>query len=417
MKQSQLFYKTRKEIPKEAEIISHKLLLRGDFIDQLISGVYSFLPLGWRVHENIEQIVREEMNAIGGQEVFLPVLQPKQLWEETDRWNKFEPPLFKLKDRHQKDLALGPTHEEVITDLVRRRIKSYKDLPVYLYQIQNKFRNEMRPTGGLLRVREFIMKDLYSFHADEKDLTDYYKKVEKAYLKIFNRCGLKAIPMEADSGTIGGSISHEFAVLAESGESKIFLCPKCGWAISEEKKKSNQCLKCKTNLEKKNCIEGSHGFNLGVKYSEKMKALFVDKDGKKKPIIMGCYGLGLGRLMATIIEVHHDKNGIIWPKEVAPFDIHIIAVENNKKVKTQAENLYTNLQKNNLEVLYDDREETAGVKFVEADLIGIPLRIVVSEKTLQKNSVEIKKRNEGGVKLVKIKEVLKYVQQITGKTF
>ena len=250
MKQSQLFYKTRKEIPKEAEIISHKLLLRGDFIDQLISGVYSFLPLGWRVHENIEQIVREEMNAIGGQEVFLPVLQPKQLWEETDRWNKFEPPLFKLKDRHQKDLALGPTHEEVITDLVRRRIKSYKDLPVYLYQIQNKFRNEMRPTGGLLRVREFIMKDLYSFHADEKDLTDYYKKVEKAYLKIFNRCGLKAIPMEADSGTIGGSISHEFAVLAESGESKIFLCPKCGWAISEEREKKQPMFECKTNLRK-----------------------------------------------------------------------------------------------------------------------------------------------------------------------
>jgi len=409
MKQSQLFYKTRKEIPKEAEIISHKLLLKGDFIDQLISGVYSFLPLGWRVHKKIEHIVREEMNAIGGQEIFLPVLQPKLLWEETDRWNKFDPPLFKLKDRHQKDLALGPTHEEVITDLVRRRIESYKDLPFYLYQIQNKFRNEMRPTGGLLRVREFVMKDLYSFHADEKDLIDYYKKVEKAYLKIFNRCGLKAIPMEADSGTIGGSMSHEFAVIADSGESKIFICPKCNWAVSEEKKKSNQCLKCRINLEKKNCIEGSHGFNLGVKYSEKMGALFVGKDGKKKPIYMGCYGLGLGRLMAAIIEVHHDKNGIIWPKEVAPFNIHLIAVENNKKIKIQADKLYSELQKNNLEALYDDREETAGVKFVEADLIGIPLRIVVSEKTLKRGSVEIKKRDEEKIKLVKIKEVLKYV--------
>lgn len=410
MKQSQLFGRTKKETPKEAETISHKLLLRGDFIDQLISGVYSFLPLGWRVHEKIEQIVREEINAIDGQEVFLPVLQPKSLWEETDRWSKFDPPLFKLKDRHQKDLALGPTHEEVITDLVRRRVNSYKDLPFYLYQIQNKFRNEMRPTGGLLRVREFMMKDLYSFHANEKDLIDYYKKVEKAYLKIFNRCGLKAIPMEADSGTIGGSMSHEFAVLAESGESKIFLCPKCGWAISEEKKKNNQCLKCKTELEKKNCIEGSHGFNLGIKYSEKMGALFVDKDGKKKAIIMGCYGLGLGRLMATIIEVHHDNNGIIWPKETAPFDIHLIAIENNKKINDAAEKLYNNLVKGGFEVLYDDRELTPGNKFADADIIGIPLRLVISEKTLKNNSVEIKKRTEKEVKIVKIKNILNYVQ-------
>jgi len=412
MRQSKLFYKTKKQIPKEAEAVSHKLLLKGDFIEQVASGIYSFLPLGWRVHKKIEQIIREEMDAIGGQEVFLPVLQPKALWEETGRWKSFVPPLFKFKDRHNKELALGPTHEEIMTDLARKRVQSYKDLPFYLYQIQNKFRNEIRSTGGLLRVREFIMKDLYSFHADEKDLFDYYKRVEKAYLKIFRRCGLKAIPTEAESGSIGGSISHEFAILAKDGESKIFICPKCHWAISSEKKgKSNKCLKCKCILKEMACIEASHSFNLGTKYSQAMGALFIDKDGKKKPIIMGCYGLGLGRLMAAIIEVHHDKKGIIWPKEVAPFDVHLIVLENNKKAKTQAEKIYKDLQKRGFEVLYDDREETPGIKFVEADLIGIPIRIVVSERTLGKQSMEIKKRTDKEGRLVKIKS---YAQQIIG---
>jgi len=332
MRQSELFYKTKKDASKNAEVISHKLLLRGDFIEQEAAGVYSFLPLGWRVHKKIEEIIRQEMNSIGGQEIFLSVIQPKSLWEETGRWDKFDPPLFKFQDRHKKEYALGPTHEEMITDLVRKRVDSYKDLPLALYQIQNKFRNEIRPTGGLLRVREFIMKDLYSFHTDEKDLISYYKKVEKAYFKIFKRCGLKAIQMEADSGTIGGSMSHEFAVLAESGESKIYLCPGCGWAISDEKAgKIRSCKECKTKLEEKNCIEGSHGFNLGTKYSKIMNALFVDKDGKRKPMIMGCYGLGLSRLMAAIIEIHHDNKGIIWPEEVAPFDVHLIGIENSKQ--------------------------------------------------------------------------------------
>jgi len=400
MKQSELFYKTKKDVSKNAEVISHKLLLRGDFIEQEAAGVYSFLPLGWRVHKRIEEVIRQEINAIGGQEVFLSVIQPKSLWEETDRWDKPDLPLFKFKDRHKKEYALGPTHEEMITDLVRKRVDSYKDLPLALYQIQNKFRNEIRPTGGLLRVREFIMKDLYSFHADEKDLISYYKKAEKAYLKIFKRCGLKAIQMEADSGTIGGSTSHEFVVLAESGESKIYLCPDCGWAISDEKiGKDKKCKKCKSKLEKQECIEGGHIFNLGSKYSKAMNALFVDKNGKKKPMIMGCYGLGLGRLMAAIIEIHHDDKGIIWPKEVAPFDVHLIGIENSK------------LQKRGLEVLYDDRDESPGIKFVESDLIGIPIRLIISEKTLDKQSVEIKKRAEREGRLVKIKS---YVQQIIG---
>ena len=374
MRQSQLFYKTKKQVSRDAETISHKLLLRGDFIEQETAGVYSFLPLGWRVHRKIEQIIRQEMDAIGGQEVFLSTLQPKTLWQETGRWEHMDPPLFKFKDRHKKDLTLGPTHEEVITDLARKRVKSYKDLPFYLYQIQNKFRNEMRPTGGLLRTREFVMKDLYSFHASEQDLKNYYEKVKKAYIRIFQRCGLKVVPVKAGSGTIGGNLSHEFISI--------------------------------------NKIESGHTFNLGIKYSKAMGAYFIDKDGKKKPIIMGCYGIGIGRLMAAIIEAYHDKNGIIWPKEVAPFDIHLIVVENNKKIRDGAEKIYKDLQKKGVDVLYDDREETAGIKFVEADLIGIPLRIVVSEKTLKSQSAELKWRSDKKVKLVKKRDLFKYVQQI-----
>jgi len=410
MKQSELFAETKKQAPRDAKAISHELLVRGDFIDQLTAGVYSFLPLGWRVHRKIEQIIREEMNAIGGQEVFLPVLAPKKIWEETDRWKTMDPPLFKLKDRHQKELALGSTHEEVITDLARKRVKSYKDLPFYLYQIQDKFRNEMRSSGGLLRVREFIMKDLYSFHVSENDLKKYYEKVKGAYMKIFQRCGLKVVPIEAESGAIGGTLSHEFALIAKSGEDKILACSKCDYGANVNKHgRIKICPNCKAKLVFSHGIESGHTFNLGTKYSEAMGAYFTDKDGRKKPIVMGCYGIGLGRLMAAIVEVYHDKNGIIWPKQVAPFDIHLIQIGDNKKIEETGKKAYNALQKKQIEVLYDDREESAGVKFADADLIGIPLRIVVSEKTFLKGSVELKKRDEEKIKLIKIKDILKNV--------
>jgi prolyl-tRNA synthetase len=410
MRQSQLFYKTKKETPKEAKISSHKLLVRADFIEQTISGVYRFLPLGYRVLKKIENIIREEMVKIGGQEIYLPVLQNKNLWLETERWEKIDPPLFKLKDRHQKEIALGPTHEEEMTDIVRNRIKSYQDLPVFLFQIQVKFRNEMRASGGLLRNREFIMKDLYSFHKDIDDLARFYEKVKKAYFQIFKRCSLKAFCLEADPGTIGGKFSHEFMVISESGEDKILVCPKCGYAErlleeTEEKK----CLKCKTILEKKNAIEVGHIFNLDTKYSEAMKAYFLDRDGKQKPITMGCYGIGLPRLMATIVEVHHDEKGICWPSEVAPFNFHLIPVENSQKVKKESEKLYRDLQKKGIEVLYDEREGiSVGEKFVEADLIGIPWRIVVSERTLAKKSIEVKQREGKKVKLIKINNLNRF---------
>jgi prolyl-tRNA synthetase len=404
MRYSKLFGKTlKKTTPKRAEAISHQYLVKGGFIDQLSAGIYSFLPLGWLVHQKIENIIRDEMNEIGGQELFLPTLQPKSLWRESKRWEEMDPPLFVLKDQHQKEYALGSTHEEVITDLVRRLIKSYQDLPLYLYQIQNKFRNEIRSTSGLLRVREFMMKDLYSFHTDKKDLDNYYQKVVESYKKIFRRCGFVVKVVEALSGTIGGDVSHEFMMLCPTGEDKILFCQKCDFATSKEAVK--KCPKCGTSLKEGRSIENGHVFKLGTKYSQSMGAYFVDKDNKKKLIWMGCYGIGLGRLMATIVEAHHDEKGIIWPKEVAPYQAHLIELR-NKDLKLSGEDIYKELQKKGIEILYDDRENiSAGVKFADADLIGIPVRLVVSEKT--ENKIEWKNRNSQKSELLSLPEVIK----------
>lgn len=411
MLQSHLFAKTKKEAPREAQTISHQYLSRGDFIDQTGAGIYSFLPLGWRVYQKIENIIRQEMNALGGQELSMPILIPKGLWQETGRWENFNPPLFKVKDRRNKEYGLGSTHEEVITDLVRKRIKSYQDLPVYLYQIQSKFRNELRATSGLLRVREFMMKDLYSFHHDEKDALAFYRKAQTAYFKIFERCGLKTISVEAESGSIGGQLNHEFMFLSEVGEDRIVLCPKCGYGANLEKAGDiGQCPGCGAVLEKRSAIEVGHIFYLGEKYSRAMKAEFIDQKGKKKTAIMGCYGIGLGRLMATIAEAHHDEKGLIWPSAVAPFDIHLIALNDKAgKIKEQAEEIYQSLEKDSFDVLYDDRDKSVGEKFAEADLIGIPLRVVVSEKTLVKDSVEVKGRQEKKGKLVEISNLISVI--------
>lgn len=407
MKQSKLFIKTKKQAPKGAETISHKYLTRGDFIDQTAAGIYSFLPLGWLVCKKIENIIREEMNNLGGQELFMPTLVPQNLWQETKRWETINPPLFRVKDRHKKEFGLGSTHEEVITDLVRKRVDSYQDMPLYLYQIQNKFRNEMRATGGLLRVREFIMKDLYSFNASEKESMDFYNKAKEAYLKTFKRCGLEVTAVEADSGTIGGSLSHEYILFTETGEDKILVCSKCGYAANVEKAGDiKECPNCQSSLEKKNGIEVGHTFYLGTKYSEAMKAEFVDKNGKKKPIVMGCYGIGIGRLMAAAVESSHDNNGIIWPKNISPYQVHLLDLECNG----EAEKIYKDLL-DNKEILYDDRDDkSAGEKFADADLIGIPIRLVISKKTLDKNSVEIKKRGSKKIELIEINNIVKKIQ-------
>lgn len=364
MLQSQLFAKIKREAPKDAEVISHKYLVRGDFISQSFSGVYRFLPLGKKVLEKIKGIVRSEMFELGAQEVELSAMQNKLLWLETGRWHTIDPPLFKFQDRHKKEIALGSTHEEDITDIFRGNIKT----PLSLFQIQTKFRNEMRPSGGLLRTREFLMKDLYSFHENKAEFRRFYEKVKKSYFKIFKKCGLEPICSAADPGTIGGDFSHEFLAVSPAGEDKI-------------------------NGE--NAIEIGHIFSLGYKYSKAMNLA--------KPIIMGCYGIGISRLMATIVEANHDDKGIIWPKEAAPFQIHLIQIGKGPKIIKAAEKIYKDGQNQGLELLYDDREDKSpGEKFAEADLIGIPIRMVVSERTLEKNSVEIKKRNEQKTRLIKI---------------
>jgi len=408
---TEIFPKTLRKVPKDVQVISHRFLLQAGYIFQVASGIWALLPLGWRVYKKLEKIIREEMEKLNAQELLLPSLVPKELWQETKRWETMDPPLFKLKDRHEKWYGLGSTHEEIITDLARRFIKSYNDLPLALFQIQDKFRNEMRPTGGLLRTKEFIMKDLYSFHCSEEDLDRYYKKVAQAYKRICKKCNLKVIVVEALSGSIGGTASHEFMVLAESGEDKILYCPKCKWGINIEMgKKINSCPKCKTKLKIGHSIEVGHIFKLGIKYSKEMNAYFMDRDGKRKPIFMGCYGIGLPRLLATIVEVNHDNLGIIWPKTVSPFDFHLINLNpKDKKVNNFARKVYNKLEKKGFDVLYDDRNESPGVKLKDADLIGIPIRLLISKRT--KKKIEYKKRKEKKSKLLTINQLVNYLKK------
>jgi len=406
MYQSKLFYKTLKRAPKSVEALSSALLIRAGFIDQVGAGSYSFLPLGLKVLKKIENIIREEMIAIQGQEILMPALTPKENWQKTGRWKSFDV-LFKLKGNNKKEYALGPTHEEIIAPLAKKIILSYKDLPFYLFQIQTKFRDELRVKSGLLRTREFLMKDLYSFHADQKDLESYYKKVDKSYSNIFKRCEVKTYKTLASGGSFS-KYSHEYQAVAESGEDIIYICNNCQLAVNKEiKSEIKKCPDCnQSKFDQKKAVEVGNMFQLGDKYSLPFELKFQDKKSKEKPVIMGCYGIGLGRLMAAAVEVNHDNKGIIWPEEIAPFNIHLIQIENNKKVKQAAQKVYMDLQKKGVEVLYDDRvDKTAGEKFAEADLIGIPIRLVVSEKTLKNNSVELKNRDKKKVCLIKFSHI------------
>lgn len=417
MKQSRFFAKIKKEAPKEEMAVNARFLIRAGFADKLMAGVYSYLPLGLRVAKKIENIIREEIEKLGAQEILMPALHPKSIWEETGRWQKMEGILYKIKDSEGKEYGLGPTHEEIITDIVRKNIISYKDLPFSLYQIQVKFRDEPRAKSGLLRTREFLMKDLYSFHSSEEDLAKFYEKAKKAYLKIFKRCGLDAFVVEASGGAFTKEYSHEFMVKTAAGEDIVFFCQLCGFAQNKEVAKvaaGDKCPACgKGKIEEAKTVEAGNIFKLGTKFSEDLKAHYVGKDGVSRPIIMGCYGIGIGRIMATAVEVHNDAKGIIWPKEIAPFDVHLIALSGkgkNAKIKKEAEKIYKALLAKGIETLYDDREDkSAGGKFAEADLMGIPLRIVVSERTLEKKSAEIKERGKETAKFVKISQILKCV--------
>ncbi len=562
MRLSQLFGKTQREIPADADTISHQLMLRAGMIRQLTAGVYSYLPLALRSLRKIENIIRDEMDKAGGQEISMPVLQPIELWEKSGRGASFGKNLFRLFDRKERELTLGPTHEEVVTDLVGRSVQSYRDLPLLLYQIQTKFRDEPRPRGGLVRVREFVMKDLYSFDTDAEGLDINYQKMVTAYKNIFSRCGLPVIVIEADSGAIGGKDSNEFMAISEMGEDEIIYCQSCGKAANAEKAKSvkvkadsgeplpmeevstpgcktidevclfmkinpvntikavfymaddefifvcirgdidvnevklkNQlhcsdlrlateeevaaagitagfaspiglknvktvadesiasgtnfvaggnkndthiknvnyprdfkaditadislaaagdgCIECGAELQATRGVEVGHVFKLGTFLSEKMGAYYIDADGESKPIVMGCYGIGIGRLMAAAIEINHDDKGIIWPKNIAPYQVYLCPLFlENPLVTEKAESLYRELQDMGIEVLYDDRNESTGIKFNDADLLGIPLRITVSPRSLEKGCVELKWRSEKKAELVAVEEAIEKIKDI-----
>lgn len=564
MKASQLFYPTLREVPSEAEIVSHQLLLRAGFMRKTTGGVYSYLPLARKVLRKIENIVREEMDRAGGQEILMPIIQPKELWEQSGRWSVYGEEMFRLTDRHNHQFALGPTHEEIITTLVDGDVHSYRDLPLMLYQIQNKYRDEIRPRFGLMRSREFIMKDLYSFDVDDEGLDVSYRKMYKAYQAIYERMGLDYRVVEADSGAIGGNESHEFTVLAESGESVIVYCDTCSYAANVEKaecilpethqdreemlarekvhtpgqhtiedisaylgKPKNQqvktlmyaadgelvaallrgdrelneiklahflqvsevfmadestvrekcgagfgslgpvglnikvildqevaimqnftcganeddyhfinvnpgrefsgfqvadlreavegdiCPHCGGTLKSIRGVEVGHIFKLGTKYSDAMGAGFRDPNGEDKPMVMGCYGIGISRTMAAAVEQNYDENGIIWPLPIAPYHVIIVPVNVKKAEQVSvAEELYESLLSNGVEVILDDRDERAGVKFKDADLIGIPIRITIGPKSLQENKVEMKKRWENEMSLVSLGDVVDTVMEI-----
>jgi len=410
MRQSQLFGQTLRENPKDETSSNARLLERGGFVYKNSAGVYSYLPLGFRVLEKIANIIREEMNAINGQEMFMPALVEKKYLDATGRWDV--PIGFEAKGKNEKtaNFVMGWTHEEVLTAIATKYINSYKDLPLAAYQIQTKFRNEPRAKSGLLRGREFIMKDLYSFHSSEADFWNYYEKVKAAYFKIFNRCGLKSIYTIAPGGVFTSSSTHEFQVISSVGEDTILFCSKCEYAENKEISKfknGGKCPKCEGKIRMESTIEVGNLFPLGTKYSKAFNLQFINLKGKKEYVIMGSYGIGLGRVMGTAVEIHHDNRGILWPKTIAPFKVHLIEISARGQLHS-AEKIYKNLVDKGIEVLYDDRNKTAGEKFTDADLIGIPWRVVVSQKTLDNDSIEIKRRNQKQEKLVKFSQIKKF---------
>lgn len=387
------FIPTLKQDPHEAESISHKLMLRGGLIRMLLAGVYSYLPLGLKVLNNIETIIRQEMNNTGASELLLPALQPLELWLKSGRDKDMGEVMIRFSDRRGRNICLGPTHEEIITEVVKNYVHSYKQLPFILYQIQTKFRDEIRPRFGVVRSCEFIMKDAYSFDKDEDGLDKNYQSMYGAYIKIFKRCGLDFLIQEADSGVMGGKVSHEFMVPAESGEDTVLSCEKCRYTKNFTPEHSSDCPKCNTVMKKLNTIEVGHIFKLGTKYTSILEAQFLGAQGKLNPIIMGCYGIGVSRLIAAIIEQNHDEQGIIWPIEISPYKVIILPLDvTNARIMDYALEIYKKFQDNRVETLLDDRDERSGVKFKDADLIGIPIIITIGKNTLKDRKIEIKIR-------------------------
>ncbi len=435
MRLSRLFLPTLKETPTEAQIVSHRLMLRAGMIRQHAAGIYNWLPLGTRVLQNIMQVVREEQNAAGAQEIIMPTIQSGDLWKESGRYDDYGPEMLRIKDRHERDMLYGPTHEEVVTDIFRNNVKSYRDLPKNLYQIHWKFRDEVRPRFGVMRGREFLMKDAYSFDLDYERSKHAYNQMFVAYLRTFARLGLKAIPMKADSGPIGGDLSHEFIVLADTGESAVF-CHKAllekpaptnvnyeadlqpiidEWtslyAATDEKHDPAMADKLGAELVSARGIEVGHIFHFGKKYSDPMKASVIGQDGNAVNVHMGSYGIGVSRLVGAIIEASHDEHGIIWPDSVAPFDVGIINLKvGDAACDAACKTIHDALVMKCKDVLVDDRDERAGVKFADMDLIGIPWQIVIGPKGVAKGVVELKRRATG------VKEELSFESAITKLT-
>ena len=410
MRQSQLFTKTQKEAPADEVAKNAKLLIRAGFVDKLQAGVYTYLPLGLRVLKKIENIIREEMNAVGGQEILMPSLHPKENWQTTGRWDTMDD-LYKVSDTSGRENALGPTHEEVVVPLVKNFVSSYRDLPFSTYQFQNKFRMELRAKSGILRGREFIMKDMYSFHRDEADMVAYYEKMKDVYTRVFERVGIGATTFLTFAA--GGSFakySHEFQTVTMAGEDTIFICDKCHVAVNKEiiEDQNDECPKCHgKNLRTETSVEVGNIFELKTKYSAPFNLSYKDEEGVDQTVVMGCYGIGLGRVLGTVVEVLGDDKGLVWPSAISPFAVHLVELgsADEATVRDEAQTLYSDLTNDGVEVLWDDRDLRAGEKFAESDLIGIPLRVVVSAKTIASDMYEVKNRATGEVSMLSRNEL------------
>ncbi|MBV9159417.1 MAG: hypothetical protein JO019_02345 [Candidatus Kaiserbacteria bacterium] len=415
MRQSHLFTKTRKSAPKDEVAKNAQLLIRGGFIHKEMAGVYSYLPLGVRVLSKIENIIREEMNAIGGQEVRMATLHPSENWKKTGGWDNVDV-LFKIQSRTEKEYALGQSEEEIVTPIAQEYAASYKDLPFAIYQIGQKYRDELRAKSGIMRGREFGMKDMYSFHESQADFDRFYETVKQAYFRVYQRCGLDAKVTEASGGSFSEKLSYEFMVLTDAGEDDIVYCDCCTHCANVEVSKvaeGETCPKCgKSTLKKARAAEVGNVFDLGTKYPKSFGFTYKDKDGNDQTPIMGCYGIGTTRLMGTAVEVLADEKGIVWPETIAPFDVHLVAITGgNAELQAEADKLYEQFKENDIDVLYDDRDIRAGEKFADAELIGIPTRLVISEKTMQEGGVEVAERKSGSTTFVSESGIIEHLQK------
>ncbi|MCX6714478.1 MAG: His/Gly/Thr/Pro-type tRNA ligase C-terminal domain-containing protein [Candidatus Uhrbacteria bacterium] len=414
MKYSSCFAKTSKTAPADADSANAKFLIQAGFVDQTMAGVYTWLPFGLAVLRKVEQIVREEMNALGALEIFMPSLHPKEFWEATNRWDNVDI-LFKIHSQTDKDYALGASHEEVVTPLAKKFIESYKNLPFATYQINTKFRDELRAKSGVLRGREFRMKDMYSFHTSQEDLSTFYQKTLEAYVRAYSRCGLNVKVVEASGGIFTKNPSHEFQALTDAGEDTILACSTCEFGQNIEVatvKEGDACPKCGGVISTVKGIEVGNIFDLGTKYSDAFDLNFTDESGERKKVLMGCYGIGTSRLVGAIVEACHDDRGMIWPKSVAPFQVHLVTLNSKddvvkEQIEGTASDLVRDLEAQGVEVLWDDREDVSpGAKFADADLIGAPLRVIISEKSLKEESVEWKERSSSESRLIKVTDVI-----------